>query len=145
MEVWRRPRRKQVGFPVSETDPQEAPDEGLTGWIGNKKASSREERFARSLRQADIPFQFRVLVYTPYQIPGQNYEIDFVVHYGLPEPIEIDDEWIHRTQDQQEQDNIRDGLIDDQTKYWGWQKIKRIKVDMEWTQTMFDELVETLF
>ena len=145
MEVYKPKRRRKPEWDTPQADPVQPPEEVLTGFVGNKEASSHEERFAKVLRLHDLRFQFKVVVFTPFQIPGQNYEIDFVVYDGLPMPIEIDDEWIHRTQDEQEQDKLRDQLLDEQTKYWGWQRITRIRVDMGWDTTMFNDLVERLF
>ena len=146
-ELWKRKRRRKVQF-VEEAIPkpeEEGEEEDLTGYVNAKIASSHEERFARSLRKYNLLFTFRKLIYTPFQIPGQNYEIDFIVFEGKPQPIEIDDEWIHKSRDEQDQDALRDTLINDIIMKLGYQPIIRIKVDMTWTQEDFDELIKELF
>lgn len=145
-ELWKRKKRRKQPDELTTPKPLEAEVEPeLTGFVNQLEASSHEERFARALRAANIQFTFKKLIYTPFQIPGQNYEVDFIVFEGIPQPIEIDDEWIHRTQDEQSQDNLRDTLISDIIERMGYARVKRIKVDMNWDQEMFHNLVDTLF
>jgi len=147
-EIWKRKRRRKSKPEDQKVDVPEPMGEAageFSGWVNGKKASTREEMFARALRKKNIQFTFRKLIYTPYQIPGQNYEVDFILFEGQPQPIEIDDEWIHRTQQQQDEDALRDTILDDIMTRWGYAKIKRIKVNMEWTQEDFDNLVEEMY
>ena len=117
----------------------------LTGFVRGQVASDNEERFARSLSQRRYDYDFQRWISTPFQIPGQDYEIDFVVYEMGIHPIEIDGSWVHKSAEAQEQDKVRDALLDDLLSKAGWQPIRRIKVDESWEQEDFDEVVEEIF
>lgn len=121
----------------------EPTEEGLTGIVKGKKASAHEERFGRAFNKRGLRHRFRVLIDTPYQIPGQSYEIDYVVEEYGTHPIEIDDRWIHKSAAQKAKDKLRDAILSDQLK--GWEPIHRIPVDESWDQKKVDDYVGVLF
>jgi len=117
----------------------------LTGFVRGQPASSNEEKFAKSLDKKKYDYEFQKWISTPFQIPGQDYEIDFVVYEMGIHPIEIDGSWVHKGADAQEHDKVRDALLDDMLGKAGYQKIRRVKVDQTWDQERFDELTEEIF
>ena len=119
--------------------------ERLVGFVHGEPASTNEERFAKSLDQKKYDYVFQKWISTPFQIPGQDYEIDFVVYEMGIHPIEIDGSWVHKGAEAQEQDKVRDAILDDMLSKAGWQPIKRIKVDETWDQERYDELTGELF
>ena len=121
----------------------EPTEEGLTGIVKGKEASAPEERFGRSFDRRGLRYRFRWLVQTPYQIPGQSYEIDYVVDEFGTHPIEIDDRWIHKGAAQKDKDKLRDAILSDTLQ--GWEPIHRIPVDESWDQKKVDDCVDKLF
>ncbi len=107
-----RPREEVWGrYRMSEP----ATDEGLTGIVKGRKASSLEERFARALRKAPHvdDWWFDVFVETQFQIPGQFNRVDFFVWIGgVMHPIEIDGGWVHKSAEQKNHDLERDAVLD---------------------------------
>ena len=126
------------------------PPEGLSGSVRGKKASDLEERFAKALdRLGNIQgYRFNVIIDTPFQIPGQSYQIDFIVYqYGLTHFIEIDGEYAHKTAEQKADDLARDQILSSYLeKGWpGAQPIVRVEGWRLSTQFDADLLVRRLF
>ena len=124
--------------------------EGLSGSVRGKKASDLEERFAIALdKLGNIQgYRFNVIVDTPYQIPGQSYQVDFIVYqYGLTHFIEIDGEYAHKTAEQKADDFARDQILSAfLEKGWpGAQPIVRVEGWRLSNQFDADLLVRRLF
>lgn len=118
-------------------------EEDLTGIVKGKEASAYEERFSKSFNRRNLTYRFRYRVETPYQIPGQEYEIDYVIDEWGTHPIEIDDRWVHKSATQKAKDKLRDQILSNILKEW--KPIRRIPVDKSWDQKKVDEFVDTLF
>jgi len=120
-------------------------DERLEGFVRGKEASDREERFARALDKHGMRYGFQEIINTPYQIPGQKNEIDFIVDEFGTHPIEIDGTWVHKSASQKSADALRDAIIDDITSKWGWERIVRVPgADLE-SQEQANKVVEEIF
>jgi hypothetical protein len=119
---------------------QETDSEGLTGYVHGLKASDLEERSARSLNKMDIDFNFQFEVTTAFTLPGEERKVDFVVRQGLGYAYEIDEvEFIHRGAAAQQEDLVRDALINEKLAKLGIQPIVHIpSTDLE-TQELSDE------
>ena len=103
VEPWGRFREKE---PESQ--------EGLTGYVRGRKASTLEERFARALDKAGQidEYWFDVLVRTPFSLPGQENRVDFFVWIGeVLHPIEIDGGFVHKSAEAKNDDLARDGIL----------------------------------
>ena len=125
-------------------------EEQLTGQVHGKKASDLEERFANALDAYPVVsyYKYNVLIDTPFQIPGQLNEIDFMVWVGRwVYPIEIDGEMAHKTAEQKAHDMIRDQQLDPVIKkIWpGARNIKRIPGAKVQTRDDANLIVRSLF
>ena len=139
IKVW--PKNRPINEPI---------DEGLTGYVNGRRAYSTEERFARALAKSDRieKWWFDVLVHTPYQIPGQENQVDFFVWSGgILHPIEIDGEFSHKTSEQKAHDIERDAILNPiiQQRNPGALPIERIPGDYLETQIDADRLVREIF
>ena len=124
--------------------------EGLSGSVMGKKASDLEERFAKALNKLrNIQgYRFGTIIDTPYQIPGQSYQVDFVVNqYSSTHFIEIDGEYAHKTAEQKSDDFARDQILGAfLNRAWpGAQPIVRVEGWRLSTQFDADLLVRRLF
>ena len=82
---------------------------------------------------------------TPYQIPGQENEIDFVVtDYGT-HPIEVDGMFVHKSAEAKAKDKLRDAILDDILGKQGWLPIVRVPGNELETQERAIEVVDSLF
>jgi len=89
-------------------------DEGLTGYVRGRKASSLEERFARALDKVGNinRYWFDVEVRTPFTLPGQENKVDFFVWIGeVLHPIEIDGGFVHKSAEAKSDDLKRDAIL----------------------------------
>ena len=102
-----------------------ADDPPLTGWVNGLEASDLEERFARALRREKYEFRFKVLISTPFNLPGEKNEVDFIVD-TIDQPVEIDGEIGHRTGAQKEKDKVRDVILNPVLNNMGLKNIERI-------------------
>jgi hypothetical protein len=100
-------------------------DPPLTGWVHGKEATDIEERFARALDNIGYEFQFQVYVPTPFTLPAEEKEIDFLVE-DIMRPVEVDGEMSHKTASQIAKDVVRDGQLNPVLERWGYSDIKRI-------------------
>ena len=141
---WRRPEAdRRPPSSTSET-------EGFTGFVKGKKASDLEERYARALDSNPrvTGYRFNELINTPFQIPGQLNQIDFIVYSGpFVQPVEIDGEFSHKTQEDKAHDLIRDQQLMPYIKaIWpGAREIVRIPDTKLLTQDQADTLVRRMF
>lgn len=122
-----------------------AEQERLTGFIHGQEASTLEERFARALDRRGLRFIFQQRIDTPYQIPGQESELDFVVEEYGTHPIEVDGLWIHKGAAQKAKDELRDAILDDILGKQGWLPIVRVPGNELETQERANEVVGALF
>lgn len=123
----------------------QSPDERLSGFVHGFEASTLEERFARALDNRGLRFRFQQRIDTPYQIPGQQNEIDFVVNEYGTHPIEVDGMWIHKSAAAKAKDKLRDAILDDILGKQGWHPIVRVPGNELETQERAQEVVEALF
>lgn len=88
---------------------QEDSGEMLTGMVNDMTASAPEERMANALREAGIPFQFRMVIGAPKGMPGWK-ELDFLIESkGLLYATEVDTAFTHRNKEQK--DKLHDALV----------------------------------
>ena len=120
-------------------------DERLSGFVHGQEASTLEERFARALQQRGLRFIFQHRIDTPYQIPGQQNEIDFVVNEYGTHPIEVDGMWIHKSAAAKAKDKLRDAILDDILGKQGWRPIVRVPGNELENQERANEVVGVLF
>lgn len=123
--------------------------ENLTGVVQGQQASDIEERFARALAKTNLvaSWKFSVYVDTPFQLPGQENEVDFFVWAGVLYPIEVDGEFAHKSAGQRAGDKERDAVLGLylQKRYPGSQPIERIPGYELDTQDKADALVRRMF
>jgi hypothetical protein len=125
--------------------PQRKEDEGLTGFVHGLEASDLEERYARGLDQYGKEFEFQYEVYTAYTLPGEQKKVDFLVNDGeIYFPEEVDAAFTHKTAEQKSYDRIRDEMIDEHLKTYGFQPVKRIDGDRLQTQGAANTVVAEL-
>jgi hypothetical protein len=120
-------------------------DERLSGFVHGQEASTLEERFARALDNRGFRYVFQFRVDTPYQIPGQENEIDFVVEEYGTHPIEVDGNWVHKSAAAKAKDKLRDAILDDELGKQGWHPIVRVPGNDLEDQERANEVVEALF
>jgi len=120
-------------------------DERLSGFVHGQEASTLEERFARALDSRGLRFVFQRRIDTPFQIPGQENEIDFIVEEYGTHPIEVDGMWIHKSAAAKAKDKLRDAILDDVLGKQGWHPIVRIPGNELEDQTQANNVVEALF
>ena len=143
-KVFQYKTRRKAAPPLRRPVRKDEP-ETFTGIVKGQPASDLEERLARALMARKIEFLFQVPVYTAYSVPGQENIVDFVVYYDIPQPLEVDGEYAHKSAGQKEKDRMRDALIDEALQLMGFQLIKRIAGDKLLTQQMALDLVDDLF
>lgn len=95
--------------------PAAAEAEGLVGVVQGQEASDLEERWGNSLeklkKQHSIEsYSFKWDVPGAYEIPGQERTVDFLVYAGVKYPIEVDGDYAHRNQ---EEDDARDEILNE--------------------------------
>lgn len=108
--------------------------EYLTGIVQGQEASDLEERFARALDSVGKDYQFQVEVTGPATIPGQENKIDFVVDNEWP--VEVDGGFVHKSAEAKGRDQMRDAILNDFIKKFGWKPIQRItETDLDGQET----------
>lgn len=98
---------------------KEPAQEVLTGEIGGQPASDLEERFANALRKMDVNFQFQP---TEVGIKNVQGEIrpDFVIYSETPMVIQIDGEFAHKNAEQKASDLVKDEVLYDALRDYGF-------------------------
>ena len=109
--------------------------------VQGKRASDLEERFARALYKADLPFEFQVWIW----VRGGHKRLDFLVHHGLIYPVEVDGVIAHRTSAQQGNDIVREALLNEAFLRRGWMALRRVSWRQLDTQSAADRVVRELF
>ena len=117
-------------------------EEVLSGYVKGREASDIEERFAKALDDADKDYDFQVEFMTPFSIPGQEKEVDFVIYDGQPQPVEIDGVYAHKSGEQKANDVARDAILNEQLGQQGYLPIIRIPGYVLETPEAADKLVE---
>ena len=117
--------------------------ERLTGFVHGKEASELEERFARALDAAQKNYSFEVEIQGPTTVPGQENQIDFVVDDIYP--VEVDGTWIHKSASQKANDALRDAVLNNYLKKYGWYPIERVTGEKLETQEQADQIVREMF
>lgn len=118
-------------------------EERLTGSVQGKEASDLEERFANALSAAGKDYRFEVEIQGPVGIPGQENQIDFVVEDIYP--VEVDGGWVHHSAAKKAQDQLRDAVLNEHLKQYGWNPIERIPGTMLESQEDAENIVRELF
>ncbi len=119
-------RYKTEGPPATAIQPakDKAQEEPEVYYIQGKKASKNEYWIATALKAHDRSFRFRVRINTPWQIPGQENEIDFIIDERYL--LEFDGEYAHKTANQRAKDAARDQLLGEWLRKFGYLPIKRV-------------------
>ena len=110
---------------VTEIRP-EADEVPLTGWVHGKQATDIEERFARALMGMGLDFRFQVPVATRVSLPGHERIVDFLVDLGITMPVEVDGPRGHMNSAQQANDDVRDMLLNEVFRWWGYLPLQRV-------------------
>lgn len=130
--------------------PQEKRDsEVFSGVVQGKKASTYEERAARSLDKLKARiegYSFQYSADTRVSLPGQDNQVDFMVWlFAGAQPVEIDGDWVHRSAEDKEEKKIRDALINEVGAARGWQPVIRVTSDQIETQEASDAVFRDMF
>jgi hypothetical protein len=104
----------------------EADEIPLTGWVHGKRATDIEERFARALMGIGLDFRFQVPVKTRVSLPGHERVVDFIVETGLTIPVEVDGPRGHNNSAQQAMDEVREMLLNEVFRWWGYSPLQRV-------------------
>lgn len=121
--------------------------ENLTGYIGDKKASDLEERFARAVGKIGLNFAFQWRVATEYTLPDQQKNVDFVVTQtdGRVVPVEVYGSYFHTSAGDRVRDNARERELDTVFERWGWEKLVVIWDYQLYNQEVADSTARRLF
>jgi hypothetical protein len=120
--------------------PRTSENEGLSGYVHGLRASDLEERSAISLGKLGLEFNFQWEVRTAFSLPDEERKVDFIVHDGLLYAYEIDEvEFIHRGAEAQQEDLVRDSLINERLQKIGIQPIVHIPSTQLDTQELSDQ------
>ena len=143
-----RARRPVIGRPA----PIAADEETLTGRIRGRAASDLEEVYARALRKSGKVtwWKHQILFGAPARNLSGAKTLDFLVFTGTLHPVQIDDEWIHKSASTKAKDARSDQFIFMQLRARGARLVKRIKgnklrVGSKANQEKADRLVEEMF
>ena len=101
--------------------PDAGDDPPLTGFVSGYKASDIEERFARACRNNKIEFKFKVRIPVLANLIGDKKEIDFIVMLTVPQTVDVDGEFSHKTVEQVGQDQLRDALLSNELIKYNFQ------------------------
>ena len=104
-------------------------EEVLTGYVNGKAASDLEERWAGAERRAGREFIFLYIVDTPFQLPGEGNQIDFMDTTNVWQPIEIDGNFAHKSAQQRAEDDARDAILNQALAEDGILPIARVPGD----------------
>lgn len=135
--------KKVRKYPPPEVRPRKR--DGLSDtpqefYVHGKKASDLEYYFAQALEKFGHDFIFKYIARTPYTLPGEANELDFMVDRIYP--YEIDGEYSHKSAQQRAYDAARDARISNFLLQKGIQPITRVKDTLVDTQEKADNYVQ---
>ena len=143
-----RPRRRVIGRPapiIEDEDP-------LTGKIRGRGASDLEEIYSRALTKSEKVqwWKHNILFGAPARNVAGAKTLDFLVFTGVLHPVQIDDEWVHKSASTKAKDARSDQFIFMQLRGKGAKLVKRIKGNelrqgQKANQEKADRLVEEMF
>ncbi len=152
---YRLPPRKGVARErpsIRRPSPLDDLDLNLTGQVRGKKASDLEEIFARALdKSPKVVWWKRELL---YGAPARNMTgaktLDYLVYTGVLYPIQIDEEWIHKSAATKASDLFSDAFIFQKLISRGARQVRRIKGSelregRKASQEKADKLVREIF
>lgn len=146
--------RDKVG---ARLDRRKQDAEILTGTVNGLKASDLEERYARSLRKMELPFEFRFRITSPllgrqrltqqFLNEAGEVEIDFLVErFGVITPVFIDGNIGHFFTDYQaDKDAIKTNVTNEFGQSMDWRPAVRIPFWKLNDQDMTDRTVREMF
>lgn len=121
-------------------------EEALSGFVNDLRASALEERFAIALRLLGFQFIFQYQISTPFQLPGEGNKVDFIVFdAGIGYPLEIGASFVHKSPAKQEEDRVRDAIVNDVLIAQGFQPVQRLPLDRPVSVEDALELIRDLF
>ena len=119
------PRTRRAPVKVDRLDTG-AEVETFTRELQGMKASDIEERSARSLDRRNISYDFRSAFIAPRNVQGEV-ELDFMVYIGnVMQPVQIDGEFAHLTQQQKQEDRVKDAILNERLRRDGAYPVIRI-------------------
>ena len=131
---FKKKRKKHADLPAPLRPYKPSTDPLLTGVVNQKRASDLEEYFALALRQLGIGFYFQYIIDTPYTIPGQSKNVDFLVYYGKRAyPIEIYGAYFHTSAGDLLKDQDRERILNDEFRKRGFEDLTVV-----WEWEVFD-------
>lgn len=137
-----RSEKQPTGTPIVDRSSAEQ----FTGQINGLKASDIEERFDRALRKNPniINYEFRAATVAGRNLPGEV-EVDFMVDTGtLKQPVQIDGEFAHKTQQQKESDAMKDAILNDFMQGYAFPVVRIPYLELS-TQDAANRVVKELF
>ena len=112
--------------------------EGLTGFVKGLDASDIEERFAKALDKLGLEYSFRDHYFGPARNTPGAIEVDFMVHSGNWQPVQIDGEIAHKTVGQRSEDRRKDQRLNNYFSRHGINHVIRIPDGVRHTFTALD-------
>ena len=117
--------------------------EPLTGFVQGKQASDLEERFARALAKFGYQFVYSYFVPLPYEVAGEENQIDFIVFDGgIPYAVEVGAAFFHADSSQRMEEMVRDQILNDVLRTQGIQPIVRLPWNEPSTMEKANEMVK---
>lgn len=113
-----RPKYEVEAVKRTKEEPQQ---EALTGYVRGQVASDLEERFANAL---DKMGGIRGWEFQPTAVGIKNVQgelrPDFIIYSDTPVVVQIDGEFAHKSAEQKATDQIKDGLLYEALKDYGF-------------------------
>jgi hypothetical protein len=117
----------------------------LSGFVRGQQASDNEEKFAKAMAGENREYIFQYYIPTRFQIPGQANSVDFMDTTEVWTPIEIDDNYTHKSGAQRAEDQMRDQILNQEFAEEGINPIVRIPVTGEETVEDFMRIIREIF
>jgi hypothetical protein len=119
--------------------------ETFAGEIQGKDASDLEERWARTADKRGDGYDFRTANVVGRNLPGEV-ELDFLMYVNpeQPQPIQIDGEIGHNTKAEQDEDAVKDAILNEELKGYAAPVI-RVKWDKLQSQEDTDRTYAEIF
>jgi hypothetical protein len=133
--------RKQRKFvqPPQKLKPDRV-DDTQQYYVHGKKATDLEYFFATALDKFEHDYIFIYYFSTPFTVPGQEKQIDFMVDDDYP--YEIDGGYAHKSAQQKAEDLVRDQVMNEFLRKIGKKDITRVKETLVDTQEKANAFVE---